>query len=287
MTGPHPDRSVSRLWAISDLHVEIPANRNFVDRLEQQHHEDWLVVAGDVGEFMSDITWALGLLARRFTQVVWVPGNHELWTRPDDPNQLRGVERYEHLVEFCRSVGILTPEDAYATWNGSEGPVRVAPIFTLYDYSFLPQGSSGKEEALARAYAAGSVCTDEFLLHADPFDTTEQWCADRVARTRATLEEATKEPLPTVLVDHFPLRRELLARLLYPEFSIWCGTTETSDWHSRFPTPVVVYGHLHIPSTRYFDGVRYEEVSLGYPREWKRRRTPVATPRVVLENASA
>jgi hypothetical protein len=29
----------------------------------------------------------------------------------------------------------------------------------------------------------------------------------------------------------------------------------------------VVYGHLHIPRTTWQDGVRFEEVSLGYPRE--------------------
>ena len=33
----------------------------------------------------------------------------------------------------------------------------------------------------------------------------------------------------------------------------------------------MVYGHLHIPRTTYEDGVRFEEVSLGYPREWRRR----------------
>jgi hypothetical protein len=30
---------------------------------------------------------------------------------------------------------------------------------------------------------------------------------------------------------------------------------------------VVVYGHLHIPRTIVHDDVRFEEVSLGYPRE--------------------
>jgi hypothetical protein len=30
-----------------------------------------------------------------------------------------------------------------------------------------------------------------------------------------------------------------------------------------------VSGHLHIRSTAYRDGVRFEEVSLGYPRQWR------------------
>ncbi len=53
-----------------------------------------------------------------------------------------------------------------------------------------------------------------------------------------------------------------------PSFSIWCGTRRTHDWHTRFPVKAVVYGHLHVRGTDWIDGVRSEEVSLGYPRDW-------------------
>jgi hypothetical protein len=74
-----------------------------------------------------------------------------------------------------------------------------------------------------------------------------------------------------VLVDHYPLLPELAVLPLIPRFSIWCGTRRTSDWHRRFKATVVVSGHLHISGTRYLDGVRFEEVSLGYPRQWQHR----------------
>jgi hypothetical protein len=44
----------------------------------------------------------------------------------------------------------------------------------------------------------------------------------------------------------------------------------------------VVYGHLHIPRTTWHDGVRFEEVSLGYPGEWQRRPSLPYAPRQVL-----
>ena len=44
----------------------------------------------------------------------------------------------------------------------------------------------------------------------------------------------------------------------------------------------VVYGHLHIPRTTWHDGVRHEEVSLGYPREWQARARPPQLPRQIL-----
>lgn len=260
-----------RLLAISDLHVAYDANKKIVDGLRPTTDEDWLIVAGDVGEIIADIEWALRLLSERFAKVIWTPGNHELWTPQQDPVKLRGEARYRHLVELCRSMGVLTPEDPYTVWRGAGGPVTVAPLFLLYDYSFRPDGFDTKEAALKRAYDVGVVCTDEFHLHSDPHPTRDAWCHERITETERFL--AARDPsLPTVLVTHWPLVREPTRILRYPEFSLWCGTDRTADWHTRFDAVTAVYGHLHIPRTTSYDGVRFEEVSLGYPREWERFR---------------
>jgi len=75
-----------------------------------------------------------------------------------------------------------------------------------------------------------------------------------------------------VLVNHFPLRREHAVLPRIPRFSIWCGTRLTEAWHRRFRIRSVVYGHLHLRSTRELDGVTFEEVSLGYPKQWDVRK---------------
>lgn len=263
-------RRSPRLLAVSDLHVRYPENRTLTEGLYPESDGDWLLVAGDVGEYVADVAWALRLLSARFAKVVWTPGNHELWTPPDDPVRLRGEARYRHLVELCRSLGVVTPEDPYPVWDGPGGPVTVAPLFLLYDYTFRPPGARTREEALAMAYEAGVVCSDEFLLHPDPYPSRQAWCAARAAATAARLD-ARDPALPTVLVNHYPLVREPTHVLRYPEFAQWCGTERTADWHLRYGAAVVVYGHLHIPRSTVHDGVPFEEVSVGYPREWQRR----------------
>ena len=40
--------------------------------------------------------------------------------------------------------------------------------------------------------------------------------------------------------------------LFYPEFALWCGTTATADWHTRYNAACSVYGHLHIPRTTWY-----------------------------------
>lgn len=206
-----------RLLAVSDLHVGFPANLAIAERLQPVSAADWLIVAGDVGERAADVESVLGRLSGRFARIVWVPGNHELWTHSRDPVRLRGEERYLHLVEVCRRLGVVTPEDPYPIWAGSDGPVVVAPLFVLYDYSFRPAAAASRTQGLAQAHRAGVVSTDERWLHPDPFPSREAWCEDRLAKTERRLAELPPG-LPTVLVNHFPLVREPTAVMRYPLF---------------------------------------------------------------------
>ena len=258
-----------RLLAISDLHVSYPRNRQWVSDLPPGEPGDWLLVVGDVGEKAEDIEWVLRTLSGRFGTVVWVPGNHDLWAHPRDPVALRGEARYQHLVQVCRDLGVITPEDPYPVFDGPGGPVVIVPLFVLYDYSFRPDGARTKDEGLTIAYRTGIIGTDERHLYPDPYPSREAWCQARIDATLPRLD-ALDPALPTILVSHFPLTREPTRILRYPAFAQWCGTEQTADWHLRFRAQAVVYGHLHIPRTTWEDGVRFEEVSLGYPREQDR-----------------
>src|SRR5690606_18454048 len=137
------------------------------------------------------------------------------------------------------------------------------------------------QEALADAYRSRVVCTDEYLLHPDPYPSRAAWCHARVEETRRRLAACGRD-LPMVLVNHWPLVREPTRVLRHPQFAQWCGTELTADWHREFPTAAVVYGHLHIPRVTVHDGVRFVEVSLGYPREWGRYVLPDTLLRQVL-----
>ncbi|WP_253778029.1 metallophosphoesterase family protein [Goodfellowiella coeruleoviolacea] len=268
--------SARSLLAVSDLHVSHERNREVVDRIRPTSDGDWLIVAGDVAETVADIEATLRLLRDRFARVIWVPGNHELWTTRQDPVQLRGEARYHHLVEVCRGLGVLTPEDPYPVWETDESSYVVAPLFLLYDYSFRDPNTS-LDAAMKHAYETGVVCTDEFMLHPDPYPTRADWCRQRIEVTEPRLA-AIPQHQRTILVSHWPLHQGPTRMLRFPQFAMWCGSTRTADWHVRFRAEVAVSGHLHIPLTLFYDGVRFEEVSLGYPREWQRRGSGLPDP---------
>lgn len=268
-----------KLWAIADLHVGYRENRDALGAIPD-HPDDWLIVAGDAGDSPAQFDYVLRTLVPKFRQLVWVPGNHDLWTPRSVDAATRGVAHYERLVAMCRQYGVLTPEDPFAQWPG-DGPLRaIVPMFLLYDYSFAPDGLQ-PPDAVAWAGEDGLRSADEELLAPHPYATREAWCHARVDATRSRLESLPRDAR-LVLVNHFPLRAELAVLPRIPRFTIWCGTRLTEDWHQRFNVEAVVYGHLHMRSSRTLDGVRFEEVSLGYPRQWDRRRGAGAYLRRIL-----
>ncbi len=257
------------LWAISDLHVGFDENRRAVEALEAMP-DDWLILAGDTGESAAHLDVVLRALRPRFAQIIWTVGNHDLWTPETLPAARRGQAHYQRLVTLCRTHDVLTPEDPYAVWPGSGPPAALVPTFVLYDYSFRPDEVL-EQDAVAWAAETGVRCVDEQLLDPSPFPSRMAWCRARLAETEARLS-AVPAGTRLILINHWPLRRDHAVLPRIPRFSIWCGTRATEDWHRRFPVETVVYGHLHLRSTRQLDGVRFEEVSLGYPRQWDSRK---------------
>ncbi len=267
-----------KLYAISDLHLGHAVNRQALEQMGS-YPDDWLILAGDVGETPAHLEFALQTLGKRFARLLWVPGNHELWSIPDTPGPV-GEARYQAMVDLCRAYGVLTPEDPYQPWPGEGPPCLLAPLFLLYDYSFRPDGLP-LEGAVAWAAETGVLCPDEYFLEPSPHPSRTAWCQARCDATEARLA-AVPEGVRLVLINHFPLRQDLVHLRRIPRFSIWCGTTRTADGHRRFPASGVVSGHLHIRTTQWMGGGRFEEVSVGYPRQWEVARGMDAYLREIL-----
>ncbi len=255
-----------RLLAISDLHLSHAQNREGLDAISA-HPDDWLIVAGDVGEKPDHLVYALDRLAPRFAKVIWTPGNHDLWCPPGATDRTRGQARYDELVAICRGYGALTPEDPYAEFaprTADTPPIYVCPLFLLYDYSFHPRGVT---DPIAWARETGVVCGDEWMLSPEPWPSRQAWCEARLAYTEPRLQ-ALPDDAATILISHWPLRYDLARPPRVPRFSLWCGTTRTEQWPTRFRARAVISGHLHMRTSIVRDQVRHLEVSLGYPRDW-------------------
>lgn len=272
------------LYALADLHIGHLLNSKALDNLEIRSPGDGLILAGDLGETKAHLETCFRKTKACFDHVFWVPGNHELYSSPSSSatgfDALKGEAKYNACIELARSHGVLTPEDSWMLWRDGDRQTIIALCFTLYDYSFRPADVS-REQALDWAREQDIVATDEMLLHSAPYPTRDEWCHSLCDRTEKKFEEyASKHPDASfIIVNHWPLREDLIHIPLIPRFSLWCGTKRTGDWHARgrfgdgHPGALaVITGHLHVRRTDWIDGCRFEEVSLGYPRQWSLAR---------------
>ena len=258
----------ARLLATSDLHISHRGNRAALEAV-QAHPADWLVVSGDVGEKADHLRQAIDILGPKFARLIWTPGNHDLWCPASATDRTRGLARYDELIGICQAADVLTPEDPFVEHPSDPGTF-IVPMFLLFDYSFRPAGVAASG-AVAWARQTGILSGDEWMISPAPFDSFASWCASRCDWTQARLD-ALPDGARTVLINHWPLRYDLARPPRIPRFSIWSGTTRTEQWGVRYRARAVVSGHLHMRTTLYRDGVRYDEVSLGYPRDWNPSR---------------
>ena len=112
-----------KLWAIADLHLASAINRDALEALPG-HGDDWLILCGDICESANHLRHCFKTLKAKFARLIWVPGNHELWSARPRRERPGGPEKYRNLVELAREMGVVTPEDPYLIWPDSDVVIR-------------------------------------------------------------------------------------------------------------------------------------------------------------------
>ena len=190
--GPAP----GRLLAISDLHVAYAENREFVAELRPES-ERRLAARGRRRRRAGRATSSgrCGLLRQRFA--TWC--GRRATTSCGRPGTTRSgcaaSARYQHLVEMCRGTRRAHPGGPVpgVARRRRAGHRRAAvPALRLH----VPAaGARPRRRAAGQtAYETGVVCTDEFLLHPDPYPSRDAWCAGAGREHRAPAGRAATRP---------------------------------------------------------------------------------------------
>ena len=204
--------------------------------------------------------------------VVWVPGK----PRPAGPSPRPGqAARRGALTAPGGAVprpGVITPETSTRCGRATAASARDRPAVLLYDYTFRPDGTSTKAEALDLAYRTGVIGTDERHLHPRPYLSREAWCQPVIDATSARVLAA---------IGPGPADRSWSATSAHPRAHpdpalLQCSRSGAApsrppDWHRRFRACTRGLRHLHIPRTT-FRGrrVRLRGGVPGYPYEQDR-----------------
>lgn len=239
-----------RIFAISDLHTDFRENRLLLKQLSREEYtQDVLLVAGDIAERLEVIGETLTLLRSRFASVFYTPGNHELWTRDDGCDS---VEKFFRVIELCRRIGVSTSA-------GKQQGVRIVPLLSWYEIRRGADGGLEGPEEWADYY---------FCKWPEGIGSPSTYFLEMNEPHVRSYDE------PVISLSHFLPRRDLLPpveRLRFkrlPEVAI-CEPLE--EQIRRLGSVVHVFGHSHINCDLRFDGVRYVQHALRYPRERERQ----------------
>ncbi|MDQ3287347.1 MAG: metallophosphoesterase [Pseudomonadota bacterium] len=238
-----------RLFAISDVHVDYPDNARWVEQLSNaDYRDDVLILAGDLTDDSQLLARCFGQFAAKFRQVLFVPGNHDLWVRRD-PSPMCSLRKFEQVMSIAAAAGLSTQPYYYRD-------TVVVPLLGWYDYSF------GEAGAVLRAtWMDYRACRwgDGF----GPEQVTEHFL-------KMNPQQLPRPAKRVVTFSHFLPRIDLIP-FFVPRAMRYIDPVLGSSGIERqlraLGAVVHVYGHSHINRRVELDGVTYINNAFGYPGE--------------------
>lgn len=238
-----------RVFAVSDIHVDFEENLRWLQNLSRADYtEDLLILAGDVTDSPVLFEKAMQDLRERFQEVLFTPGNHDLWVNrsPIVPNSL---EKFCLIRKIATNSGILM-EPLH------QGPLSIVPLYGWYDYSLAEPTLETFEswvDFIACKWPEGfdeKRITQHFTAMNEPFlNNTNQF---------------------VISFSHFLPRIDLMPSFIpankqniYPVL----GTTLLETQIRRLGSGIHVYGHSHVNTHSVKDNILYINNAFGYPYE--------------------
>lgn len=198
---------MSRIIVTSDLHLGITTEQEIRTLAEQiaAAQPDLTVLAGDLGEGLTNIRACLRLFAQLPGQVAVLMGNHDVWAYQHQATQTLWVEL---LPQMVRDAGMLWLEESAWICDG----VALVGSMTWYDYSAV--------DPAVRPHAAAWFARHKRRINNDARFVTWTWSDPEAARILGdALHERvrTLEDDPTVravmIVTHVPIfRAQMLSK---------------------------------------------------------------------------
>jgi len=243
-----------RIFAVSDLHVEYAENDRWVGQLSGwDYKNDVLVCAGDLAHHSSLVAKTLERLRSLFLEVLYVPGNHELWmTGPAHSTDAgNSLEKFHSIRRVAAEHGVHT-EPLHLPG------LSLVPLFAWYDFSFgLPTTD------LLQAWADFHRCSWPERL--SPPQIAEHFLSINEPYLQA--RESRGEPV--ISVSHFVPRLDLLSNRPWVRTFLApvLGSELIEKQVRQLGSFLHIYGHYHRNGRTEREQVTYINNALGYPSE--------------------
>ncbi len=242
-----------RVLAVSDIHIDYQENWEWVIGLSRHDfQDDVLILAGDLTdrpELLADCFYTLAL---KFKQVLFVPGNHELWVYRD--NSSHSLDKFDSVCRLAYENGVSMQPFYIAD-------LSIIPLLGWYDYSFAQPDAE-----LFDAWTDFRACV--WPNHWQPENITDHF----LSLNEKMIEKITPKSAgqTRITFSHFLPRIDLMPyyipvkfRYIYPAL----GTVKLEKQIRSLVSDIHVYGHSHVNRSHVLDGIKYINNAYGYPSE--------------------
>lgn len=237
-----------KVHVVSDVHIDYQENSLWLFNLcHKSYQEDILIIAGDLTDRLTILEQALDNLVTKFRQVLFVPGNHELWVARD--KIACSMEKFNQILSLVKKCGAST--DVFTL-----GQLSIVPLFSWYDFTF---GQPNKE--LRHAWADFRTCK-----------WPDGYTEDTITREflALNLERLTTQNKQVISFSHFLPCIEVMPSFVHPsKHYIYpvLGSNLLGEQVKQLNPNMHVYGHSHVNTHVVIDGIQYINNAYGYPTE--------------------
>ncbi|MDY6967458.1 MAG: metallophosphoesterase family protein, partial [Spirochaetota bacterium] len=237
-----------RIFAVSDIHIDYKKNRIWLHSLSKyDYKEDILILAGDVSDIAQLLEEGFRALKDRFYEVLYVPGNHDLWVqRNKDSNSM---ERFYHIKTLAENYGILMKPYHFES-------LSIVPLFSWYDYTFGKPSDDLYDIWLDYSYCKWPNNLEESEI-TNFFHSLNVESLD--IKNRSIISFSHFLPRIDLMPSIIPQSK----RIIYPTL----GSLMLEEQIRRLGSDIHIYGHSHVNMHISKEKILYINNAFGYPSE--------------------
>jgi len=237
-----------RVFAVSDVHVDYQDNKKWLLGLSSVDYlDDVVILAGDLTDDLQLLEECFNDISAKFSKVLFVPGNHELWVSRD--RRFNSIEKYQQISELAISTGVsMTPTHF--------GTLSIVPLFSWYDFSFATP-----DKKLMDTWMDFRACV--WPDNKQPSEITDYFLDKNKVNLSVRNETVISFSHFLPRIDLMPIYIPPAYHYLYPAL----GSDLLEEQIRVLKPNIHVYGHSHVNRKLTLGGVQYINNAFGYPSE--------------------
>lgn len=286
---PFAELHVSRVYAISDVHTDVSANLEWLQRYaaasKETHLNDLIVVAGDISDSIGVIQDTLTLLQSTFgAGVAFVPGNHDLWC--NSASDENSIDKLNEIRTLCIKMGVHIEPFVVVTDKVATDPLLVVPLLSWYHESWDTEPDIPGLNLPPVRLAASDFRRCRWPAPLNPLDESLAKYFDNL-NTVVVERAINKYPDAQILsFSHFLPFQQLLPEkrmLFYPNLPKMVGSVPLRDRIRKLKPTCHIFGHTHFAWDSKIEGIRFIQAPVGYPSEQNMSGGPCWRPFLLYE----